>query len=278
MAPTYPDLIANTPGEKSWLHGKRVLITRPRLRADETARLFTQHGAIAIAAPAIEIGPPSDAHAATRALSSLAEFDWVVFSSANGARAVASLLFAVPSTWPPVAAVGQGTARALEELGIPVALVATEQLAEKLAEELSARLVSLGRPARILVPQGDIARDVLVPSLTERGHNVTPVTVYSTTTESSPGGPGGPLAERLRDGGVDVVTFASPSAVRGTLDRLGASAVSLLLPCVIGSIGPVTTAEANRRGLRVDVTATEHTIEGLIQALEAWGAAHRSEL
>jgi uroporphyrinogen-III synthase len=73
---------------------------------------------------------------------------------------------------------------------------------------------------------------------------------------------------RLRAGEVDVVTFASSSAVRNLLKMLGGDRGVLEKP-LIACIGPVTAATARRLGLRVDVEAPEHTIEGLLEALQA---------
>ena len=72
---------------------------------------------------------------------------------------------------------------------------------------------------------------------------------------------------RLRAGEVDIVTFASPSAVRNLLKMLGDA--SLLEKPLIACIGPVTARAARRAGLRVDVEASEHTVEGLLAALSS---------
>jgi uroporphyrinogen III methyltransferase/synthase len=71
---------------------------------------------------------------------------------------------------------------------------------------------------------------------------------------------------RLRAGEIDVVTFASSSAVRNLVRMLG-SEMSLLEKPLIACIGPVTARAARRLGLRVDVEASEHTVEGLASAL-----------
>ena len=42
---------------------------------------------------------------------------------------------------------------------------------------------------------------------------------------------------------------------------------SLDVQPLVVSIGPVTSATARRRGLRVDAEAAEHTIDGLVAAL-----------
>jgi uroporphyrinogen-III synthase len=66
--------------------------------------------------------------------------------------------------------------------------------------------------------------------------------------------------------GVDAITFTSSSTVTNFCDAAGQ------LPDpqpVVVSIGPVTSATARARGLRVDAEADPHTIEGLLTALVA---------
>jgi uroporphyrinogen III methyltransferase/synthase len=80
----------------------------------------------------------------------------------------------------------------------------------------------------------------------------------------------GLLRTALSDDGVDVVTFTSSSAVRSLVAAVGAEALS---DSAIACIGPITSATARERGLRVDIEAEEYTLPGLIAALEAYAAA-----
>ncbi|MFN8556877.1 MAG: uroporphyrinogen-III synthase [Dehalococcoidia bacterium] len=68
-------------------------------------------------------------------------------------------------------------------------------------------------------------------------------------------------------GGLDAVTFTSSSTVTHLLDALGGDAGPLGGACV-ASIGPVTSATVRAAGLRVDVEAAQHTINGLVAALQ----------
>jgi uroporphyrinogen III methyltransferase / synthase len=72
------------------------------------------------------------------------------------------------------------------------------------------------------------------------------------------------VVARVRAGDVDALTFTSSSTVTNLCDLLG----DLPAPQpVVASIGPVTSKTALERGLRVDVEAGEHTIDGLVDAL-----------
>ena len=69
-------------------------------------------------------------------------------------------------------------------------------------------------------------------------------------------------------GGIDVVLFTSSSTVDSLVAALGADALGVLANTTLASIGPITTQTAEGLGLRIDVTADEYTVDGLLDALE----------
>ena len=66
---------------------------------------------------------------------------------------------------------------------------------------------------------------------------------------------------------MDAVTFTSSSTVKNLLKLLDNDATKLAGVC-IACIGPVTAATASRFGLNVDIVAQDHTIDGLVTALQ----------
>jgi uroporphyrinogen III methyltransferase/synthase len=92
------------------------------------------------------------------------------------------------------------------------------------------------------------------------------VTAYQTLAPSEPDR--ARLRGLLERGEVDVVTFTSSSTVENTLEALAPDGAALLERLTVGSIGPITTETAERRGVRVTVTAAESTSDGLVRALE----------
>jgi uroporphyrinogen III methyltransferase/synthase len=73
------------------------------------------------------------------------------------------------------------------------------------------------------------------------------------------------LKSRLEEtlaSGIDLVLFASPSAVQGFTDALGAGAAGL--PAVV--IGPTTAASARLAGMQILGVADPSTVEGLAAA------------
>jgi uroporphyrinogen-III synthase len=162
-------------------------------------------------------------------------YDWVILTSRHG---VERLLARLEGPLPPVAAIGPSTAEALRNGGIEPALVASRSTQEGLLEELP-------RPAgRVLFAGAEGARDLLLREL-----DADFVPLYR-TIELRPGS--------FPD--ADLAVIASPSAARAL------AALDLEMACV--SIGPVTTAEARRKGLDVIAEAESHDLEGLLRAVK----------
>lgn len=257
--------------ERKPLFGKRVLVTRAREQAGNTAQLLRERGADPVVVPTIEIHPPSDPGPLEAAVAELgSRYGWVVLTSANGverlwaevrrqgkdARAFGGVK---------IAAIGPGTAGVLERCGLTADLVPKEHKGEGLAEELLAALGD-ARP-RVLVARAAVAREVMPDALRAAGCEVDVVPAYETRPPPRPLLDA--LASLLEAGEIDCVTFTSSSTVEHLCDALESRAASLLAKTCVASIGPITTETARKRGIRVDVTATEHTVSGLVAALEA---------
>ena len=262
------------------LFGKRVLVTRARDQATEAASLLRERGADPVVVPTIEIHPPSDPNAMIAAVHAMPErYDWVVLTSANGviklwaemkrqgkdARAFGGMK---------IAAIGPGTARALERCGVGADIVAKEHRQEGLASDLLAAISSeklcvsgsVRVRVRVLVARAEVARDELPDALRAAGCSVDVVAVYKTRP---PHRSFLAALTSLLDGGeLDVVTFTSSSTVEHFCDALEGRAPELLAKACVASIGPVTTETARRRGLRVDVEASAFSVPGLVTALE----------
>jgi uroporphyrinogen III methyltransferase/synthase len=254
----------------SALAGKRVLVTRTLEQAGSTASLLRERGAEPVLVPTIEIHPPTDSAPLARAVGALATaYDWVAFTSANAVsetvrEVVRQGLNARAFGAVKVAAVGPGTAAALAAHGVHADLGPKEFRGEGLAQ---AMLKELAPGSRVLVPRAKEAREVLPNALRAAGMQVEVVTAYE--TRKPPPETVARLMALLEKGSLDAVMFTSGSTVDNLCDLLGERAESLLARVTVASIGPVTTAAAERRGVRVDATASEATVLGLVLALEA---------
>lgn len=257
------------------LFGKRVLVTRPKGQAAGTARLLRSRGAEPIEMPAISIEPPLDPDKVTAAARALDTYDVVVFTSENGVIHFFRALDAAGRDVRAfgrarVAAIGSGTAAALAARGLRADLIPAvfrgEALAEAILEDLARASPAQGRAPRVLIPRALVAREVLPERLRAAGCDVEVVPVYETHPASAERRD--ELLGRLTRGEVDIVMLTSSSTADSIADLLGPGAGERLAGVLVASIGPITTATAQKRGIEVAVTATESTTAGLVAAIE----------
>jgi uroporphyrinogen-III synthase len=240
------------------------LVTRARSQADELVGKLRALGAEPVLFPTIRIVPVEDTAPLDRAIAQLEAYDWVIFTSQNAVapfweRLTAAGKDAQALSGLRVGAIGPATAAALAARGVQADFVPQQYVAEAI-------LAEIGEVAgqRILLPRADIARQALVEGLRARGAVVDQVAVYRTVPADPP-----PEAwEVLQSGRIDVVTFTASSTVRNFVALLEGRELRAVLDGVcIACIGPITARTAEDLGLRVDVVAKEHTIEGLVEAI-----------
>ncbi len=246
------------------LAGRTVVVTRAAEQASELVTRLSALGATVVEVPTIAVVDPPDRGAAlAAAVTDLASYDWVVLTSTNGAARFLSAVAAAGTdviaepdggrrrSWR-LAVVGPGTAAAVRASGIGPDLVPERFVAEGLLA------VFPPGPGRVLLPQAAAARPVLAEGLRAAGWTVDTVVAYRTVPA--------PLAlemiEQART--ADAITFTSGSTVTGFVAAAGAAGV----PSVVVCIGPVTAAAAVAAGIEVTAVAGEHTIDGLVAALE----------
>ncbi|MEK7751342.1 MAG: uroporphyrinogen-III synthase, partial [Acidobacteriota bacterium] len=106
------------------LAGRRMVITRAEGQGGEFAAKLRALGAEVIEFPTISIRPAADFAPLDAAIARLSEYDWLIFTSANGVRFFAERLNAPPKDLrAKVCAIGPATRRAVEELGLKVDIV-----------------------------------------------------------------------------------------------------------------------------------------------------------
>ena len=250
------------------LFGKRILVPRPAHQAVATAEAVRARSARPIAFPVIEIVDPPEPERLLAAARDVQRYDWVLFTSANGVDRFFAALAQVGRdarafATAKIGVIGPKTGKALDRFGLRPDLVAKEYVGEALAEAI----LGAGDVRRVLIPRALEAREDLPKLLEASGAEVNVVPAYETRPV------GKKQAEELRDmiesGEVDVVMFTSGSTVSSTVELLGDRAVELLGRITVASIGPITTRAAEARGVTPAVTASEYTVDGLLDALEA---------
>ncbi len=252
--------------EERPLAGKRVVVTRPNIPDDMLTARLENLGATILHWPMFTIHEPQDPRPLRDALNNLDRYDWIIFSSARSVDATFDFEDLLPSSCPAdlqVGAVGRATATVITARGWPVHLVPDTFSGESLVDLFRER--SLPRDTRILFPASAIARESVPEGLRELGTKVDQVIAYEVGPTALDTGT---CLTDMESGGIDAITFASPSAVSGLMDLFGSEQFDILLKETVTAVIGATTAQALEEvGYTPDAVADPSTLEGLAGAV-----------
>ena len=251
--------------EKRPLAGVRVLVTRPKELVSTLANLLREKGAEVLELPAIRTVPVKNMTDVDAAIESLAKgsYDWLVFTSPSGVGIFFDRLIALHDlralNGVKLAAIGQGTQKALLKYGLRADFLPSVYDGETLGRELRSVCVP---GSRVLIPRAAIGNHELIEELEKgEGFEITDVATYDTEYADSD-----VIDERgeIERGDIDFAVFTSASTVRGfaaAVPDVDYSRVNAVC------IGKQTAAEARKRGMRTWV-AEKATLEALVKAVE----------
>jgi len=197
-------------------------------------------------------------------------YDWLVFTSPNGVSAFFELFFKAFEDLRDIggvrlAAVGPATAAKLRQLHLKVDAMPEEFAASKVA----AAMEELGsiENLKVLLLRAEVANPDLPKQLEEMGAIVDDIACYKTVPETEDRNG---AAARLLETGADWITFTSGSTVENFHARFDLKQLLARHPQIkLASIGPETSKAIIALGLKPAIEAREHTIPGLVKALEA---------
>ncbi|HET7628301.1 MAG TPA: uroporphyrinogen-III synthase [Bacillales bacterium] len=245
------------------LEGKRILVTRAKEQAESLSALIKERGGKPVELPLIAV---RKATVAGDIFKQLLAFQWIVFTSANGVRFFFEHLRERHVQLPEevnVAVVGEKTREVLSDYGREADYVPDNFVAESLAERLKPEIQA---GARVLLPRGNLARDVLLDKLKSFGAQVTALTVYETVPETAGRET---LIRLLQERAIDVVTFTSSSTVNHFFMLIEEVFDSLQLKdFAFACIGPVTAQTLRKHGIAADILPERYHIRALVESIE----------
>lgn len=261
--------------ERLPLFGRCVIVTRPRHQAAAMIRRLERLGAQVVAQPILEIGPPPDPAAVNAVLDRLSDFNWLVFTSANGVSALLTRLLERGRDLRSLghlrlAAIGDQTAAALARYHLRADYVPDQFTSESLASGLLPQV----RNQSVLLARADRGRPILLDQL-RQACSVQEVAVYSQrdVEKLDP-----QVLDRIRSGETVFVTLTSSNIARGFLrllcdeDRMRIGKTVYLV-----TISPVTSQAVRELGYEVAAEAKRFTAEGVVDAVVE-GAAYLSSI
>ncbi|RJS26975.1 uroporphyrinogen-III synthase [Corallococcus sp. H22C18031201] len=242
------------------LEGIRVLVTRPRERAEELCFLLEDEGAEVSSVPLLELQPPEDPRPLASAAEHIQRYGWVVFASPSAVDALMDALREAGTvSWlsrVKLAAVGPRTARTLESYGLTVTLEPVEGTGLALFTAMRDGLLP---EDEVLLPAAEAGRRELEDALREQGVRVTRVTAY----RSSPALLSEDALSTLDAAPPQVVLFASPRTAEAFLEAAGRER---LAGAKVVAIGPTTAGALERLEIPVAAVAERPTPESLVDA------------
>ena len=260
--------------QKSWfenrpLFSRRIAITRSKSQGSQMKQRLGELGAEVLELPLIEVVPTEDRKLVAEAFSGIATYEWIIFTSSNGAREFMRLFFLafkdIRSFGPMrIACVGEATASIFRAYNLEVELVPTVSTAENLAQELVAT-DSLDS-ANILVITGNRNREVLVNMLETVGHAIVDVlplyeTDFADVTQAKD------LAD-FKEHGADAIIFSSSSTALSYIEQEEDMSLSpTAQKPILCSFGPETSKTLIENDLSPDLQSDRPSMDSMISAL-----------
>lgn len=245
------------------MQGIRVLVTRPRLRAEELCGMLEKEGAEVIVAPLLEITAPEDDRPLREAAQNVGRFAWVLFSSPSAVEAFAQATLAAGTQSilrnSKIAVVGPKTARAALDCNLPVTRQAQSSNGLGVYEAVR-DLLSPGD--EVLLPAAEEGRGELKEALEARGVKVVKVAAYRAKQNLLD--PNALAA--LKAAGPAVVLFASPRTAEAFLQSAGEVGREVLSRAAVVAIGQTTAKALAALGVSVAAVADQPTSAELVAA------------
>ena len=245
-----------------------VLVTRPKPAGETLCNAISKAGGRAIFFPTIEIVPERTA-ALEQAIDQLDQFDWLIFISPQAVYTNTSNIKARWKTFPAqvkVAAIGEGTAIALREAGLPVDLFPTESWnSEALLVLPDLKTV---KDKKIAIFRGMGGREHLADTLIKRGAQITAVISYKRVL---PDVDVTEIIKLLRKGKINIIVSSSGESIINLKKLLGAALQNIqALPLVVVSNRMADIAKAN--GFFRIVMAKNARLDAIMTALNEFGS------
>jgi uroporphyrinogen-III synthase/uroporphyrinogen III methyltransferase/synthase len=240
------------------------LVTRAAHQAGKLSEGLRDLGAEPVEVPMLEILPPQSFDPLDAALRRLSEYHWLILTSTNTVRVLTEravvLGIAFDPTFIKVAAVGEATAAAARDAGLPISFVPESYVAESLLAGMSAQAAG----QRVLLVRAAIARDVIPDALRAAGATVDVANAYRNGMPSA-------APQLLRNAvasRIDAATFTSSSSAKHLAKAAQAAGIPWPLAGVPAiSIGPITSNTLRELGWEPVIEANPSDIPGLISAV-----------
>ncbi|BCB05022.1 uroporphyrinogen-III synthase [Bacillus sp. KH172YL63] len=246
----------------------KVLVTRGNEGSSDTGALIEKEGGVPILVPLLHFQPHIDAWE-TSLRNAIHTYEWIVFTSKNGVKffleGLNRLGIPLSSYAGKFAVVGSKTEEVCQSHGIPVSFVPDQFTGEDFAGEFLSKMKPSGS---VLIPKGNLARDVIATELASAGVPCQEWIVYDTVL---PDESVVQLKDLIQKEQVDVITFTSSSTVHHFMKVIEEYSLHDQIRGVpIACIGPITKKTAEKYGLHVNICPEIYTVNEMVNEMKSF--------
>lgn len=248
------------------LAGLGILVTRPAHQAEHLAEGIRAAGGEPILFPLLEIVDVPDLAPLNAIIDRLDEFHLAIFISPNAVAKAMNLILA-RRTLPPnlaIAAVGQGSARALRERGVSDVIAPQGRFDSEALLALAPLQTVEGK--RVVIFRGEGGREHLAEVLRSRGAHVEYAECYR---RAPPQGDSAQLLHLWARGALNAITVTSSESLHNLFELVGKLGQQWLRATPLFVPHERIAAAARALGLN-QVFVTPPGDEGLLAGLIAW--------
>ncbi|PFA64582.1 uroporphyrinogen-III synthase [Bacillus sp. AFS015802] len=244
----------------------KVLITRGNEGSSETGSLIENEGGVPILVPLLHFQSHEDPWEKTLH-TAIHTYEWIIFTSKNGVKFFLQALKrqGIPLTLytGKFAAVGSKTEQYCRKYGIPVSFVPENFTGDDFAAEFISKVKPSGH---VLIPKGNLARNVIASELASAGVTCQEWIVYETVLPASSTLQLKRIIEKEQ---VDIITFTSSSTVHHFMKVMEEYALhDHIRDIPIACIGPITKNTAEQYGLHVKICPSVYTVNEMVNEMK----------
>jgi uroporphyrinogen-III synthase len=244
------------------LKGKVFISTQPEESFPYLEETFAVAGAKVLSCPMIKVHEAKLDPVAEEILRNIKDFDWLVFTSRNGARFFLKIYSRLNSAafmqgMAKTAVIGRKTGEELIRQGITPDFISESNLAGKFASELKEQVLQTGNNVLLLL--GNLAGSAIQDVLHDHT-NIKRVDCYETTAS---GQADEKIVGMIAQDAYDMILFTSSSALESFAAMLRKHSIDIT-GLRMASIGPSTTDAMHHYGVKPVVTARVSSHEGLL--------------
>jgi len=225
----------------SGLEGKKIVITRPAERAQDSVKMVKSYGAIPIVTPTIEL-KDSKPEEMIKFCNMINKLDWLIFTSPRAIKSLFKYCNLENASNLKVASIGPKTSEVLDKYGVKADLIPEVYTAEGLLEAFE-KIEVKGK--KIGLPRTMVARYTLPHGLQRRGAEVILADAYKSEMPDDKSGIY-ELIEDILNREIDIIMFTSPLTVKNLIkiakDENKDEIIDILRKkeVLVAAIGPIT--------------------------------------